>query len=48
MITKAKITDKSNNIIEFSLSDIKYNATIPDKLFVFNKNKYPSDVEVLD
>jgi outer membrane lipoprotein-sorting protein len=48
MITKAKITDKSSNIIEFGLSNIKYNAIIPDKLFVFDKNKYPDDVEMLD
>lgn len=48
MITKAKVVDKSNNVIEFTLSNVKFNAVIPDKLFVFNKGKYPKDVEVLD
>jgi Outer membrane lipoprotein-sorting protein len=48
MITKAKVVDKSNNVIEFALSNVKYNAVVSDKLFVFNKSKYPKDVEVLD
>lgn len=48
MITKAKVVDKSNNVIEFTLSNVKFNAVISDKLFVFNKGKYPKDVEVLD
>ncbi|MBW7952637.1 MAG: outer membrane lipoprotein carrier protein LolA [Chitinophagaceae bacterium] len=48
MITKAKILDKSNNILEFSFNSLNTNATISDKLFVFNKANYPTDVEVLD
>lgn len=48
MITKAKITDKSNNIIEFVLSNINTNANLADALFVFNRAKYPADVEILD
>lgn len=48
MITKAKVIDKSNNIIEFSLSNLNTNATIADNLFVFNRGKYPADAEVLD
>jgi outer membrane lipoprotein-sorting protein len=48
MITKAKILDKSNNVIEFSLVNPNTNATLSDKLFSFNKGKYPSDVEILD
>jgi outer membrane lipoprotein carrier protein len=48
MIVKAKILDKSNNIVEFSLTNVNTNATIPDTTFTFNKAKYPKDVEVLD
>jgi outer membrane lipoprotein-sorting protein len=48
MITKAKVLDKSNNIIEFTLSNLNTNATIPDASFVFNKSKYPKEVEILD
>ena len=48
MITKAKIVDKSNNTIQFSLSNVQYNTVLADKLFVFDKSKYPDDVEVLD
>ncbi len=48
MITKARVVDKSNNIIEFSLSNLNTNASLVDNLFYFNRSKYPSDVEVLD
>ncbi len=48
MITKAKILDKSNNILEFDLSNLNTNATIDDASFVFDRNKYPKDAEVLD
>lgn len=48
MITKAKILDKSSNTIEFSLSNIKTNATIPDNAFVFDKAKYKKNIEVIE
>lgn len=48
MITKAKILDKTNNTIEFSLNNINTSAIIKDNNFVFNKAKYPSNVEILD
>lgn len=48
IITKAKITDKSNNIIEFVLSNINTSTPISDATFVFNRAKYPKDVEILD
>jgi len=48
IITKAKILDKSNNTIEFSFTNLNTNATIADNVFMFNKSKYPKDVEVLD
>lgn len=45
---KAKILDKSNNTTEVKISNLNLNAALPDALFVFNKSKYPKDVEVLD
>ncbi|MCZ2224159.1 MAG: outer membrane lipoprotein carrier protein LolA [Chitinophagales bacterium] len=48
MITKAKVLDKSNNTLEFSFSNLNTNATLADKIFVFDKSKYPADVEILD
>jgi outer membrane lipoprotein-sorting protein len=48
MITKARILDKSNNTIEFSLKNIVTNAVIPDATFVFNKNKYGKNIEVIE
>jgi outer membrane lipoprotein carrier protein len=48
IITKAKVLDKSNNTIEFSFTNLNTSATVADSVFVFNKSKYPKDVEVLD
>jgi outer membrane lipoprotein-sorting protein len=48
MITKARILDKSNNTIEFTLNNINTNATLVDKIFTFDKNHYPKSVEILD
>lgn len=48
MITKARIIDKGNNVIEFSLSNLNTVAPVSEKTFVFDKNKYPKDVEILD
>jgi outer membrane lipoprotein-sorting protein len=48
MITKAKITDKGGNIIDFALSNLNTSANIPESIFVFNKSKYPADVDILD
>ncbi len=41
IITKAKVIDKSDNIITFSLSDLKTNITIPDSKFVFDEKAHP-------
>jgi outer membrane lipoprotein-sorting protein len=46
LITMAKLVDKSDNTIEFSLSKINTNANIPDTKFVFDKSKHPG-VEVV-
>ena len=48
LITKATIVDKAKNSIKFSLSNVKANVAINDNTFVFNKAKYPKDVEVID
>lgn len=46
LITKAKVIDKTDNIIQFSLSNINTNAALPDTKFVFDASKYPG-VEVI-
>ncbi len=48
MITKAKILDKSNNTIEFTLNNVNTNAVLADNIFTFNKAHYPANIEVLD
>lgn len=48
MITKARVLDKSNNTIEFNLSNINTTANIPDNTFVFDKNKYKKNIEVIE
>jgi len=47
-LVKARILDKSNNITELKVNKINLSANLSDKIFVFNKAKYPKDVEVLD
>jgi len=46
MVTKAKLIDKTDNTIEFSLSKINTNAVLPDAKFIFDKAKHPG-VEVV-
>lgn len=48
MITKARVLDKSNNTIEFNLSNINTAANIPDNTFVFDKAKYKKNIEVIE
>ncbi len=48
IITKAKVLDKSNNTIEFILSNLNTNAVLPDAGFLFVRAKYPKDAEILD
>lgn len=47
LITKAKVLDKSDNNIEFSLTKVNTNATLPDERFVFDATKHPG-VEVVE
>ncbi len=46
--SKARILDKSNNITELKIITINLAQAVPDAKFVFNKSKYPKDVELLD
>ncbi|MGN6617773.1 MAG: LolA family protein [Ilyomonas sp.] len=46
LITKAKIIDKSDNTIEFTLSNVNTNASIADSKFVFDVKKHPG-IEVI-
>ena len=48
MITHAKVVDKSNNTIEFSLKNINTSSDIPDDTFVFNQKKYKKNIEVVE
>lgn len=48
MITKARVQDRNNNTIDFNLSNINTAASIPDNTFVFNKNKYKKNIEVIE
>ena len=48
MITKAVILDKSNNTLQVSFNNLVSNKVLDNALFVFNKAKYPKDVEILD
>ncbi|MEO7210040.1 MAG: outer membrane lipoprotein carrier protein LolA [Chitinophagaceae bacterium] len=46
LVTKARILDKSDNTIEFALSNVNTNATIADSKFVFDASTHPG-VEVV-
>jgi outer membrane lipoprotein-sorting protein len=48
MITRARVLDKSNNTLDFTLSNINTTANIPDNTFVFDKNKYKKNIEVIE
>lgn len=48
IITKAKVLDKSNNTLEFVLSNLNTAANLPDASFQFVRGKYPKDAEILD
>jgi len=47
LVTKAKITDKADNVTEFTLSNINTNANIPDSKFTFDPQAHPG-VEVIN
>ena len=47
LVTKAQITDKADNITEFTLSNVNTNANIPDSKFTFDAKAHPG-VEVIN
>jgi len=47
-LANALILDKSNNITDVKVVSINYTASLEDKLFVFNRSKYPKNVEIFD
>ena len=47
-LANASILDKSNNITDVKVLSINYAASLADKLFQFNKAKYPKNVEIFD
>ena len=47
IISKAKITDKANNITQVSFSAINLNSVIPDNQFNFDVSKHPG-VEIIN
>lgn len=47
-LLKARILDKSNNVTELKVNSFNMASSLNDKIFVFNKAKYPKDVEILD
>ena len=47
-LSSASILDKSNNITDVKVVSINYAASLQDKLFQFNRAKYPKNVEIFD
>jgi outer membrane lipoprotein carrier protein len=47
-LSSATILDKSNNITDVKVVSINYGASLQDKLFQFNRAKYPKNVEIFD
>lgn len=47
-LSNATILDKSNNITDVKVVSISYSAQLADNLFIFNRAKYPKNVEIFD
>lgn len=47
-LSNATILDKSNNITDVKVVSINYATPLEDKLFLFNRAKYPKNVEIFD
>jgi hypothetical protein len=47
-LSNATILDKSNNITDVKVLSISYTALLADNLFIFNRAKYPKNVEIFD
>lgn len=48
MITRAKVIDKSSNIIDFNLKNVNTNADIDENTFVFDQKRYNKNIEVIE
>lgn len=47
-LSNATILDKSNNLTDVKVLSISYTAQLADNLFIFNRAKYPKNVEIFD
>lgn len=47
-LASALILDKSNNITDVKVGSINYAASLNDKIFQFNRAKYPKNAEIFD
>jgi len=47
LVSKARIIDKGDNIIEFELNNVNTKANLSDNLFVFDPGKHPG-VEIIE
>ncbi len=47
-LSNASILDKSNNSTEVKVVSINFDAILSDNLFLFNRAKYPKNVEIFD
>eukprot|EP01035_Chromulina_nebulosa_P001908 gene1908-2578_t len=46
LIVSSKIYENSGNIYDYSISNLKTNGTLDDKMFVFDKTKHPGVEEI--
>jgi len=47
-LSSASILDKSNNVTDVNVVSLSYSAQWMDNLFIFNRAKYPKNVEIFD
>lgn len=47
-LSSASILDKSNNVTDVNVLSLSYSAQWMDNLFIFNRSKYPKNVEIFD
>lgn len=47
-LSSALILDKSNNMTDVKVGSINYAASLNDKIFLFNRAKYPKNAEIFD
>jgi outer membrane lipoprotein carrier protein len=47
-LSSALILDKSNNMTDVKVGSINYAVSLNDKIFLFNRAKYPKNAEIFD